>query len=1138
MSALALEFHVSRAARERGRYDRAMFATDGRVVLARPADAHAFAARLTEARRAAAGAAVRPARAAELFALGLLDEAAHVAIARHREQADPRAFEDALAHLAVSLGEQALERTLLAFAEAFPASAVFRRELTAAAWLADSTAGRAHRAIALEEMLLLSLENQNPAATGYRDLFDDAPLAHGTAYARLVQALEAFFATRPRIGPERLALVEFLRAPLRAAPGSLAAQLDWVRERWGWLLGDLVERMLVAFDLAREEERYLWAQAHAGEGAVGPHGVAWAGGDSSSGAVPAYEHNDVELERFSRDEAWMPRTVMIAKSTHVWLDQLARAWRRPVSRLDEIPNEELDRLASFGITALWLIGLWERSRASREIKQRSGNPDAAASAYSLHDYVIAGDLGGEDAWRHLRDRAAARGIRLASDMVPNHMGIDSPWVIEHPEWFLARPDCPYPAYRFEGPDLSGDARVEIKIEDHYWDRSDAAVVFRRVDRHSHDTRYLYHGNDGTSFPWNDTAQLDYLNPAAREQVIRTILAVARRFPIIRFDAAMTLAKRHIQRLWFPEPAAGGAIPSRAGHGLARAEFDRLMPQEFWREVVDRVGAEAPGTLLLAEAFWLMEGYFVRTLGMHRVYNSAFMNMTRDEQNANYRSVIKNTLAFDPEILQRWVNFMNNPDERTAVDQFGKGEKYFGVCVMLATLPGLPMFGHGQFEGFEERYGMEFRRALHEEAVDEGMVAEHRRRIVPLLQRRWLFAGAAQFTLYDAFTDDGRVNEDVFAYSNREGTESALVLFHNRHAETHVWIRWSAAFAEKRDDGSRPLVQRALADALALRGDDTLLRCRDLVHGREHLFRAGELREQGMRVELRAYESRAFVDWRVVAEDARPWRELERRLQGRGAADLEDALWRVAIEPAGAALGARLVPATAPWTAKARAAWTADAAAELNAHAARLLGGDASPAAVRARATALAKAVEPLRASLAAEGIGEEAARVFQVLRALDVARDPVAVFDTLRLREALAGTLGDTGTVGEERWRVPARLRAALTHAGADSADEAWAALLTDPDVRWVLDVREGEGEARFSDAAWESLAAWMALAAAAAGEPAKALAGFTRSLASWRDAARSAQGRLAGLVRPEQKTPVRARRSPASARPRSRRRP
>jgi len=67
--------------------------------------------------------------------------------------------------------------------------------------------------------------------------------------------------------------------------------------------------------------------------------------------------------------------------------------------------------------------------------------------------------------------------------------------------------CPYPAYSFNGPDLSHDGRVEIKIEDHYFEQSDAAVVFRRRDRSSGETRYIYHGNDGTSFPWNDTRSL-------------------------------------------------------------------------------------------------------------------------------------------------------------------------------------------------------------------------------------------------------------------------------------------------------------------------------------------------------------------------------------------------------------------------------------------------------------------------------------------------------------------------------------------------------------------------------------------------------------------------------------------------------
>jgi len=29
-------------------------------------------------------------------------------------------------------------------------------------------------------------------------------------------------------------------------------------------------------------------------------------------------------------------------------------------------------------------------------------------------------------------------------------------------------------------------------------------------------------------------------------------------------------------------------------------------------------------------------------------------------------------------MKRYVNFMSNPDERTAVDQFGTGDKCFGL----------------------------------------------------------------------------------------------------------------------------------------------------------------------------------------------------------------------------------------------------------------------------------------------------------------------------------------------------------------------------------------------------------------------------------------------------------------------------
>jgi glycosidase len=1097
------EFHVSRAIRERCAFDEVLFASSGHAVLARPAAAHRFAAALD------AGMG-RPRRTspADLFALGLLDEAEHLVIAHWRARNDPDGFRDALEHLETVLGPVAVERMLLAFANDFPTAAVHRGRQRAEGWLAGAVDARSNREQALEELLLLSLANANPAARPYRELFDDAGLARETAYAAALRELDAFFALRPKVANTGLTLLELLRAPVRAAPASLDGQLANARAAWGFAIGDLLERMQLAFDLRRDEAMWLAARgAHGGEEA----------------SAPDYAGSEHEEERFSADWDWMPRTVMIAKSTLVWLEQLARRYACEVRRLDQVPDAELDRLAAFGINALWLIGVWERSPSSRRIKQIAGNPDAAASAYAIHDYVIAHELGGEDAWRGLRDRAGARGIRLASDMVPNHMGLDSPWVVEHPDWFLSRPDPPYPGYAFEGAELSSDGRVSLKIEDHYWDRSDAAVVFRRQDRTSGETRYIYHGNDGTSFPWNDTAQLDYLNAAAREAVIGAILGVARRFPIIRFDAAMVLAKKHIQRLWFPEPGSGGGIPSRAGLGLTRAQFDRLMPREFWREVVDRVATESPGTLLLAEAFWLMEGYFVRTLGMHRVYNSAFMVMLRDERNAEYRSAIRNTLEFDPDILQRWVNFVNNPDERTAVDQFGRGEKYFGVCTLMATLPGLPMFGHGQIEGFEERYGMEFRRAMRDEPVDEGLEREHWRRIVPLLHRRSLFAGASEFLLYDCRDHSGHVNEDVFAYSNRDGSGAALVLYHNRYAEARGTIRWSAAYAEKRSDGARALRQRTLLEGLGFghAADDALLRCRDAVTGHELLLRAGALREHGMRVELGAYGSHVWLGWHEVARDGRPWDELAHSLPPEGVPDLERALWALAVRPAQHSLEAALA-ARAPGAAAARAALLAGFDA-LVAEAERRLTWRAESAwAARARLEARIEALHALtgagpgdgeRGGAGSEGVGFPAERAateaWLLLEGAGAAfapseprakrpsaagpadekgipattpasshaphghpgrpaggpvRSALRLYDELSLREAIARAARAHGAEVEHSWRLAARVRALLAHPHAVSRSagaRSWQALLDDDDARYALGLGDDASVAR-----------------------------------------------------------------------------
>ncbi|MEJ2251444.1 MAG: alpha-amylase family glycosyl hydrolase, partial [Candidatus Lokiarchaeota archaeon] len=759
-----------------------------------------------------------------------------------------------------------VEKAIKKLVEEYPPNKIYKRKVNVDEFLDQEIHGEKNKYRFQEEFINLWLANSNPSFSPYIDLFDDDLLEKNSIYPEITKEIQSFFEEKPKFGPKDQNLIDMLKEPMEKYPNSIKNQLEFIRENWAHLIGKYSRLILVALDLIREEEQFR---------GLGP------------GESRVLEYGDLEYENFTPDKEWMPKVVMIAKNTFVWLDQLSRKYNRKISRLDEIPGEELDQLRDWGFNALWLIGLWERSQASRTIKQWCGNPEAAPSAYSLYDYVIANKLGGKSAFENLKEKCRQRGIRLASDMVPNHTGIVSKWTMEHPDWYVGLPYPPFPSYNYSGENLSGDPNIMIQIEDKYFNRSDAAVTFKREDYRTGDLRYIYHGNDGTSFPWNDTAQLNFLKEEVREAVIQTILYVSRLFPIIRFDAAMTLTRKHFQRLWFPEPGTGGAIPSRAEHGMTREEFFDKMPNEFWREVVDRINEENPDTLLIAEAFWLLEGFFVRTLGMHRVYNSAFMNMLRDEDNAKFRAVLKNTLEFDPKILKRFVNFMNNPDEETAVKQFGDGGKYFGVCAMLVTMPGLPMFGHGQIQGFHEKYGMEYQKAYWNEEVNWGLLHHHERTIFPIMKKRYIFANVDNFYLYDFFTGD-YVNEDVFAYSNKSNNERALVIYNNKYTETKGFIKRSVGFAIK-DGDEKEVIQKTLSEGLKLPSEGYCI-FKDYMSGLEYIRKNRDIYEQGLYVELNAFKCFVFMDFRIVQDDEFfHYAQLHDLLGGKGVQNMNETL---------------------------------------------------------------------------------------------------------------------------------------------------------------------------------------------------------------------------------------------------------
>lgn len=868
-------FHLSQEACRKYGFSAGERTGWGRLPVTNYTDAQTWAQRINRVRDAARHPELTV-RAGQLHGIGLVDRILHHLADLYLRDYDS----DALSGLLAELQAHFVNGTLKSIFDAY------RRE-----FLPEGSNPPPNEL--LRDLLRWWLTDRNEAFTPCADLYRCPTLSDYPPFRELIAVAGEYFRRRPVFGPEHEDLLTALRDPAILYPHSISGQLEYLLAKWRHLLGHYYILLLRGIDYLREEEKPIFPGHGPGPAQVLSFDA------RSSGAL-------AEPERFSPDRDWMPRLVLIAKSTYVWLVQLSKYYDRDIRRLDQIPDEELDRLAGEGFTGLWLIGVWERSRASRKLKQRFGKPDAIASAYSLYDYVVASDLGGQDALENLKQRAAQRGIRLASDMVPNHTGLDSKWLVEHPDWFVQSPMPPFPAYSFRGENLSDVPGLGLRIEDHYYERTDAAVVFQRTDAYS--TRYIYHGNDGTDMPWNDTAQLNYLLPEVREAVLQKIVEIARQFPIIRFDAAMTLAKKHYQRLWFPEPGKGGDIPSRAAVGMTRAEFDRHMPEEFWREVVDRIAAEVPDTLLLAEAFWLMEGYFVRTLGMHRVYNSAFMNMLKNEENAQYRETLRNVLDYNPEILKRFVNFMNNPDEETAVAQFGRDDKYFGTCLLMCTLPGLPMFGHGQIEGFTERYGMEYARPLFDEHPDEQLFRRHQREIFPLLRKRYLFAEIANFTLYDFKRDDGTVDENVFAYSNRMGNEAALIVFHNRFATTRGRIH--AAYIPAYPQPLAPYAH-TLGEALSLYGrPGDFVVYRDLILGLYFIYPADELARSGLPFELDAFKYAALAEFREIPDTPdSTYAQLCGFLNGRGVANLDEALREVTMRPFHEALSALLHPQT-------------------------------------------------------------------------------------------------------------------------------------------------------------------------------------------------------------------------------------
>ena len=299
--------------------------TPGQPRIAAPA-APVLAADIVAARKVTAAvnatrrAGEPSAQAGELAAFELLHEIFHLLVDKAAELVPESAMPASTEAVEDVVGEPALDDLLDAVADEFP------------------DVGDRPAPDRLEELLLLRVANENPAARPLRALVDDTPLPEEPTTATMT-ALEAYQA---RPDADRAQRRDADRAPARARPAPTRprspASCATSASSGAACSAPSSTRCWTASSSPSTSSPRRSAACTCGSAAVA------AGRRRRPRRGPDLPGLDAEPERFSSDSAWMPRLVLIAKSTHVWLDQLSRRYGRDIRTLDAIPDEELDRL--------------------------------------------------------------------------------------------------------------------------------------------------------------------------------------------------------------------------------------------------------------------------------------------------------------------------------------------------------------------------------------------------------------------------------------------------------------------------------------------------------------------------------------------------------------------------------------------------------------------------------------------------------------------------------------------------------------------------------------------------------------------------------------------------------------------------
>jgi glycosidase len=380
----------------------------------------------------------------------------------------------------------------------------------------------------------------------------------------------------------------------------------------------------------------------------------------------------------------------------VWLTALGTSLGRRAT-LDDIPDAELDRLAALGFDWIWLLSVWQTGDAGRQVSLHQPawrqefartlpdirDEDIGGSGFAITDYSVHRALGGDSALARLRQRLRARGIRLMLDFMPNHVGLDHPWLEQRPDYFL-------------------HATLQ--------DLAKAPQNYTRIQTPA-GPLVLAHGRDPNFDGWPDTLQLDYSNPSVHDAMLTELLKIAGQCDGVRCDMAMLLVPHVFETTW----------------GL------RIEP--FWPDAIGRVRDRVPGFTFMAEVYWDLE-WELQQQGFDYTYDKRLY----DRLVAGDPGPVREHLGAPLDFQNRLARFLENHDEPRAAAVFAP-QAHMAAAAITFLSPGLRFFHAGQLEGHRTKVSPHLIRGPLE--TRDPVIADFYEKLLQVLRRPVVRSGRWQ-----------------------------------------------------------------------------------------------------------------------------------------------------------------------------------------------------------------------------------------------------------------------------------------------------------------------------------------------------------------------------------------------------------